>query len=323
MNDENAVILKVKGLSLKLQQKGNHIKILEDISLDLHNKEILAVIGESGSGKSSLAKSILNLHNQKSFSTTGEILYKQKNLLNLNDYELENVRGRNISYIFQDPHTHLNPLLSIGYQINETIVKHKITSRNTAKKLTIKILNDVGLKYPMKIYNMYPFQLSGGMKQRVLIAIAICCNPEIIVADEPTTSLDSNIQRTIVELLMDLCSKNSISIIWITHNIKLAKYVSENIAIMYGGKIVESGKKEEITSNPKHPYTIDLLNISELKNYKKNIKLKTIEGSPYNFSARKETCVYLEKCSKKIDSCDSEKIEYIEKQNSKYLCIHE
>ena len=187
------------------------------------------------------------------------------------DTELENIRGRHISYIFQDPHTHLNPLLSVGYQINETIVKHKIANRNSSKKLTCQILSDVGLKSSGRIYNMYPFQLSGGMKQRVLIAIAICCKPEIIIADEPTTSLDSNIQRIIVELLMQLCKKYSISIIWITHNINLAKYVSNNIAIMYGGRIVEYGKKEEISSNPRHPYTKDLLRISDLKDHKKEI----------------------------------------------------
>ena len=323
MNAERGVILKINKLSLNFHNNDGQTKILDDISIDLHNEEILVVLGESGSGKSSLAKSILNLHREEQSTTGGKIIYKNKNLLELNDTELENIRGRNISYIFQDPHSHLNPLLSVGYQINETIVKHKIANRNSSKKLTFQILSDVGLKSPGRIYNMYPFQLSGGMKQRVLIAIAICCIPEIIIADEPTTSLDSNIQRIIVELLMQLCKKYSISIIWITHNINLAKYVSNNIAIMYGGKIVEYGKKEEISSNPRHPYTKDLLRISNLKDHKKNSKLKFIEGNPYNFSRRKETCVYLHKCSKKIDSCNNNKIEYIEKNNHKYLCIHE
>jgi peptide/nickel transport system ATP-binding protein len=323
MNAESEVILKIKKLSLDFHLHDENLNILDGISIDIHNEEILAVLGESGSGKSSLAKSILNLHREEKSSLSGEIIYKNNNLLKLNDTELENIRGRNISYIFQDPHSHLNPLLSVGYQINETIVKHKIASRKSSKELTYQILSDVGLKSPRQIYNMYPFQLSGGMKQRVLIAIAICCKPQIIIADEPTTSLDSNIQKIIVDLLMHLCKKYSISIIWITHNINLAKYVANNIAIMYGGKIVEYGNKNDISSNPKHPYTKDLLKISDLKDYQNESKLKFIGGSPFNFSTRKETCVYLDRCSKKIDSCNNSKIEYIEKNNHKYMCIHE
>jgi len=276
------VLLKINNLSLKYFQNEVQTQILKNISIDLHNKEILSILGESGSGKTSMAKSIINLHREAKTLISGEIIYKNKNLLQLNDKELEKIRGKNISYIFQDPNTHLNPLLSIGYQINETIIKHRILNRKLSKELTYEIINDVGLNSPRKIYNMYPFQLSGGMKQRVLIAIAICCNPEIIIADEPTTSLDSNIQRKVVELLINLCKKKSISIIWITHNIHLAKYVSDSIAIMLGGKIVEYGQKKEIFDKPNHPYTQDLIKLSDLKNFKKNSKLKFIERNKYN-----------------------------------------
>ena len=322
MIKKRKVILEINKLSLDFEQPDEKINILDSISINLHNKEILAVMGESGSGKSSLAKSIINLHGERKTSISGEIIYRKENLLKLNDKELENIRGKNISYIFQDPHTHLNPVLSIGYQINETIVKHKIVDRSSSKNLTYQILSDVGLKYPEQIYRMYPFQLSGGMKQRVLIAIAICCNPEIIIADEPTTSLDSNIQRKIVELLLKIREKYSISIIWITHNINLAKYVSNNIAVMYGGRIVEYGNKNEISSNPKHPYTKDLLNISDLKDYQKSSKLNFIDGKSFDFSKRKKTCVYLDRCSEKISLCNSKEIELKDKLNHKYFCIH-
>ena len=291
--------LSVKNLTYYYDQE----IILENLNFDIYSGEFVSLIGPSGSGKTTL----LNIISGLITPNQGTVLYNN----------LETNRLGKFTYVHQQ-----DTLLPWRNALDNVLIGLEIKGerKRTSIIKAMDLFEEFGLSD--SIYKM-PWQLSGGMKQRVLIAIAICCNPEIIVADEPTTSLDSNIQRTIVELLMDLCSKNSISIIWITHNIKLAKYVSGNIAIMYGGKIVEYGKKEEITSNPKHPYTIDLLNISELKNYKKNIKLKTIEGSPYNFSARKETCVYLEKCSKKIDSCDSEKIEYIEKQNSKYLCIHE
>ena len=282
MIKERKVLLKINKLSLKYLQNEVQTEILKNISIDLHNKEILSILGESGSGKTSMAKSIINLHREAKTLISGEIIYKNKNLLQLNEKELEKIRGKNISYIFQDPNTHLNPLLSIGYQINETIIKHRILNRKLSKELTYEIINDVGLNSPRKIYNMYPFQLSGGMKQRVLIAIAICCNPEIIIADEPTTSLDSNIQRKVVELLIHLCKKKSISIIWITHNIHLAKYVSDSIAIMLGGKIAEYGQKKDIFKKPNHPYTKDLIELSDLNNFKKNSKLKFIERNKYN-----------------------------------------
>ena len=282
MIKEREVLLKINKLSLKYFQNNVQTQILENISIDLHNKEILSILGESGSGKTSMAKSILNLHRAKAALISGEIIYKNKNLLQLNDKEFEKIRGKNISYIFQDPNTHLNPLLSVGYQINETILNHKILNKKLSKEFTYEVINDVGLSSPRKIYNMYPFQLSGGMKQRVLIAIAICCNPEIIIADEPTTSLDSNIQRKIVELLIHLCKKKSISIIWITHNIHLAKYVSDSIAIILGGKIAEYGQKKDIFDKPNHPYTKDLIELSDLNNFKKNSKLKFIERNKYN-----------------------------------------
>ena len=282
MIKEREVLLKINKLSLKYFQNNVQTQILENISIDLHNKEILSILGESGSGKTSMAKSILNLHRAKTALISGEIIYKNKNLLQLNDKEFEKIRGKNISYIFQDPNTHLNPLLSVGYQINETILNHKILNKKLSKEFTYEVINDVGLSSPRKIYNMYPFQLSGGMKQRVLIAIAICCNPEIIIADEPTTSLDSNIQRKVVELLIHLCKKKSISIIWITHNIHLAKYVSDSIAIMLGGKIAEYGQKKDIFEKPNHPYTKDLIELSDLNNFKKNSKLKFIDRNKYN-----------------------------------------
>ena len=322
MNSEENLKLIIKNLSLYFLKNDDEIKILDNISINLHNNEILAILGESGSGKTSLAKSILNIHRIENSAKQGEIIFKNKNLLKMNDIELENIRGKKISYIFQDPHSHLNPLLSVGYQINETIIKHKVINRRSSKKLTLEILSDVGLKNPQQIYDMYPFQLSGGMKQRILIAIAICCKPEIIIADEPTTSLDSNIQMIIVELLMEISKKYSISIIWITHNINLAKYVSHNIAIMYGGQIVEYCNKRDISSNPKHPYTKDLLSISNLKDHNKKTKLKFIKGNSFDFIKRKETCVYLDRCNKKIDSCNYEKIKYINKNEHKYLCIN-
>ena len=317
----NSKILSINNLFLKYKHGHDYIKILDSINLELYQNDVLSILGESGSGKTSLAKTILNLHN-KSVKYSGEIIYNNENILELSYDELESIRGKKISYIFQDPHTTLNPLLTIGYQINETLRTHLNISSSEAKNTGLDILHQVQLKDVANVYKMYPHQLSGGMKQRILIALAICCSPEIVIADEPTTALDNNIQNVIVKLILDLCKKNKISLIWITHNFNLAKHISNKIIIMYGGKIVEFGNKEFILSNPLHPYTKELINISDYSKYVNKKELNYIKGDQFSFFDKETNCKFLNRCPINTSACSISPINFTGDSKHSVLCIH-
>jgi len=317
----NSKILSIKNFFLKYKQGNDYIKILDSINLELYQNDVLTILGESGSGKTSLAKSILNLH-KKSVKYSGEIIYNNKNILELSFNELQAVRGKKISYIFQDPHTTLNPLLTVGFQINETIKTHLNISSAEAKNRGLEILQQVQLKNVNDVYKMYPHQLSGGMKQRILIALSICCSPEIVIADEPTTALDNNIQNIIVKLILDLCKKNNISIIWITHNFNLAKHISNKMIIMYGGKIIEFGEKEYILKNPQHPYTKELIKISDYSKYANKNKLNYIKGNQFSFFDEETNCKFENRCTISTPACSSVPINFTGNSKHSVLCIH-
>jgi oligopeptide transport system ATP-binding protein len=253
-------ILEVKDLNISFHTFAGEVKAIRGVSFDLFKGETLAIVGESGSGKSVTTKAIMRLlpeHNSEIKS--GQILFAGNDLTKLKDKQMQKIRGKDISMIFQDPMTSLNPTMKIGNQIMEPLIKHQKMSKSAAKERAVELLKLVGIPKPEQRVDQYPHQFSGGMRQRVVIAIALACNPKILIADEPTTALDVTIQAQILELMKDLQKKIDTSIIFITHDLGVVANVADRVAVMYGGKIVEYGTADEIFYNPKHPYTWGLI----------------------------------------------------------------
>jgi oligopeptide transport system ATP-binding protein len=252
--------LEVKDLHISFQTFSGEVQAIRGVSFDLYKGETLAIVGESGSGKSVTTKAIMRLlPESNSEIRNGEILFEGKDLTKLSDKTMQKIRGKDISMIFQDPMTSLNPTMKVGKQIIEPIMKHQKLGKTEAKKRAIDILKLVGIPQPEERFNQYPHQFSGGMRQRVVIAIALACNPKVLIADEPTTALDVTIQAQILELMKELQKKIDTSIIFITHDLGVVANVADRVAVMYGGKIVEIGTVDEIFYNPQHPYTWGLI----------------------------------------------------------------
>lgn len=253
-------ILEVKDLHISFHTFAGEVQAIRGVDFDLQKGETLAIVGESGSGKSVTTKAIMRLlPESNSDIKQGQILFEGKDLTKLSDKAMQKIRGKDISMIFQDPMTSLNPTMKIGKQIIEPIIKHQKLSKSDAKKRAIEILDLVGIPKPEERFDQYPHQFSGGMRQRVVIAIALACNPKVLIADEPTTALDVTIQAQILELMKDLQKKIDTSIIFITHDLGVVANVADRVAVMYGGKIVEIGTVDEVFYNPQHPYTWGLI----------------------------------------------------------------
>jgi oligopeptide transport system ATP-binding protein len=273
-------ILEVKDLNISFHTFAGEVKAIRGVTFDLLKGETLAIVGESGSGKSVTTKSIMRLlpeHNSE--IKGGEILFGGKDLTKLSDKQMQKIRGKEISMIFQDPMTSLNPTMKIGNQIMEPLIKHQNMSRHAARQRALELLKLVGIPKPEIRIDQYPHQFSGGMRQRVVIAIALACNPKVLIADEPTTALDVTIQAQILELMKDLQKKIDTSIIFITHDLGVVANVADRVAVMYGGKIVEIGTADEIFYNPQHPYTWGL--ISSMPDMEtEDEELYSIPGTP-------------------------------------------
>ena len=253
-------ILEVKDLLIKFRLRGRVLTAIREASLDIYEGESLAIVGESGSGKSVLTKSFMGLLDANGWVDSGEILYRGKNIAKYNtEKEWLTIRGKEIAMVFQEPMTSLNPLKTIGNQVKEAVELHQGLKGEEAKRAVLEILEDVGIQNPNKRYKQYPHEFSGGMRQRVVIAIAVACRPNILICDEPTTALDVTIQAQILQLLKDLKKKYSLTTIYITHDLGVVANVADRIAVMYAGDIVEIGKSEEIFYNGQHPYTWALL----------------------------------------------------------------
>lgn len=253
-------ILEVKDLHISFHTFSGEVQAIRGVDFDLHKGETLAIVGESGSGKSVTTKAIMRLlPESNSKIKQGQILFEGKDLAKLSDKAMQKIRGKDISMIFQDPMTSLNPTMKVGKQIIEPIMKHQKLSKAAATKRAIEILDLVGIPKPEERFNQYPHQFSGGMRQRVVIAIALACNPKVLIADEPTTALDVTIQAQILELMKSLQKKIDTSIIFITHDLGVVANVADRVAVMYGGKIVEVGTVDEVFYNPQHPYTWGLI----------------------------------------------------------------
>jgi len=273
-------VLEVKDLHVSFDTYAGEVKAVRGVSFDLHKGETLAIVGESGSGKSVTSQSLMRLiASPLGRIPKGQVLFEGRDLVTLSEKEMQDVRGRDISMIFQDPMTSLNPTMTIGNQIMESYIKHQKLSRSEARTRAIGLLEMVGIPFAKERIDQYPHQFSGGMRQRIVIAIALACNPKIIIADEPTTALDVSIQAQILELLKELQQKMGTSIIFITHDLGVVANMADRVAVMYAGKIVEIGKVDEIFYDPKHPYTWGLLGSMPNLDTSEE-ELMSIPGSP-------------------------------------------
>lgn len=272
-------LLSVKNLGISFETHAGKVKAVRGVTFDLKKGETLSIVGESGSGKSVSTKALMGILAKNGIIESGEIIFDKKDLTKLSKPEIQEIRGKDIAMIFQDPMTSLNPTMTIGKQISEGIIKHQGLSKADAKVKAIELIELVGITMAEKRYKQYPHQFSGGMRQRIVIAIALACNPKILIADEPTTALDVTIQAQILELIKDIQVKTGVSIIFITHDLGVVANVADRVAVMYAGKIVEIGTTDEIFYEPKHPYTWGL--IASMPNLdSKDSKLYNIPGTP-------------------------------------------
>lgn len=251
--------MEVNNLSVSFKVEEGEVQAVRNVSFNLKKGETLAIVGESGCGKSVLCKSLMRILPHNGYIKNGEVLFKSGDLVKKSEKEMEDIRGKNISMIFQDPMTSLNPTISIGKQIAEAVIIHQGISKSEAKKRAIELIELVGIDNPEKRFKQFPHHFSGGMRQRIVIAIALACNPDVLIADEPTTALDVTIQAQIIDLIKDLQHKIGLSIIFITHDLGVVATIADRIAVMYAGKIVEIGTVEDIFYDPRHPYTWGLL----------------------------------------------------------------
>lgn len=252
-------LLEVKNLCVNFGTYGGEVKAIRGVTFDLHKGETLAIVGESGSGKSVACKTIMRILSSNGYIKDGQILFDGKDLTKISEKDMEKVRGKDIAMIFQDPMTSLNPTMTIGKQIMEPIIKHQGFSKEDARKRAIELIELVGISDAEKRFKQYPHQFSGGMRQRIVIAISLACNPKVLIADEPTTALDVTIQAQILELIKDLQEKTGVAVIFITHDLGVVANMADRVAVMYAGKIIEYGTSDDIFYDPKHPYTWGLL----------------------------------------------------------------
>lgn len=253
-------LLEVKDLSVSFNTYSGEVQAVRGIDFDLKKGETLAIVGESGSGKSVTTKAITQLLSKpQGYIKTGEILFEEEDITKYSNKQMQKLRGKDISTVFQDPMTSLNPTMKVGRQIAEGLIKHRKMSKAQARDKTIELLELVGIPQAEKRINQYPHQFSGGMRQRAVVAIALACNPKILIADEPTTALDVTIQAQILELMKEIQREMDSAIIFITHDLGVVANVADRVAVMYAGKIVEIGTADDIFYNPKHPYTWGLL----------------------------------------------------------------
>ena len=302
-------MLKIHNLCTNFFTYRGIVKAIDGLSLELKKGEVLGLVGESGCGKSVTLLSILGLVPYPGKVTGGEVWFEGENLLKKTSKEMRYFRGNKISMIFQDPMTTLNPVFRVGEQIRESLSVHnyKKISKKIEKEKVLKLIKDVGLPSPEQIYQQYPHQLSGGMQQRILIAIALSCNPKVILADEPTTALDVTVQAQILDLLRKINSDIGTAIIMVTHDLGVVAEFCQKVAVMYAGKIVETGSVEQIIFKPKHPYTKGLLKSIPKIGDKKN-KIQSIPGDVPDLAALPPGCSFYPRCNKRVQKCQKGEI---------------
>lgn len=301
-------ILQVKNLVTKFYTLDGVVNAVNGVSFDLDEGETLAIVGESGSGKSVTMMSLLGLIPMPPGKVEeGTAIFESedgpRNLLEMSVEELRDIRGGQIGFIFQDPISTLNPILTIGDQIAETLTRHKGLTQDEARNQAIQLLEQVGIPDPELRYKAYPFQFSGGMRQRVMIAIAVSCTPKIIIADEPTTALDVTVQAQIVELFKQLREALDVAAIWITHDLGVVAGIADRVLVMYGGRPVEIATVDELYDNPQHPYTIGLLGALPRLDSEESKRLVSIKGTPPDLLIPLQHCPFAWRCEYAFDRC--------------------
>lgn len=302
-----AKLLEVKNLTTQFFTSAGTVQAVDDVSFDIDEGETVAVVGESGCGKSVSALSILRLIPWPPGKIIGgSIHFSGHDLLALSDDEIRKIRGREISMVFQEPMTSLNPVLSIGLQLTETMEHHLGISNDKAHQRATELLAKVGISDPERRLSQYPHHLSGGMRQRVMIAMALSCEPKLIIADEPTTALDVTIQAQILELMKDLTKELGVALMVITHNLGVVARYADRVNVMYAGKLVEMGKARQIYHDPHHPYTLGLLASVPRMDQPRGSRLVPIEGQPPDLTRLDSGCAFRPRCRFAVERCASE-----------------
>ncbi|MCM3744678.1 ABC transporter ATP-binding protein [Sporosarcina luteola] len=297
-------MLSVQDLHVSFKTFGGEVQALRGVSFNLYKGETLAIVGESGCGKSVTANTIMGLIPKPAGRIkNGKVLFKGKDLTKLDKSEMRKVQGVDISMIFQDPMTALNPTLKIGEQLTEGLRTHQKVSKAEAREKAIKLLEVVGIPNPEERMKQYPHQFSGGMRQRIVIAIALICEPELLIADEPTTALDVTIQAQILELFEEIQERTGVSIILITHDLGVVAKIADRIAVMYAGKVIEIGDKREVFYTPQHPYTNGLLASVPRLDLKEE-ELQPIEGTPPDLFSPPNGCPFTARCPFAMEVCE-------------------
>ncbi|TKH99287.1 ABC transporter ATP-binding protein [Bacillus cereus] len=298
-------VIELKDLQTHFQTEEGIVKAVNHVSFSVREGETVCVVGESGCGKSVTALSVMGLIAESGSVVGGDILYEGKSLLRMKEKELRSLRGNDIAMIFQEPMTSLNPVFTVGEQIVETLREHELLSKNEAYKKAIELIRKVGIARADEIVHSYPHELSGGMLQRIMIAVALSCNPKLLIADEPTTALDVTIQAQILDLLRQVKEEFKTSILLITHDLGVVAEMADYVVVMYGGKVIEEAPVLEIFQNPKHPYTKGLLKSKPVMG-KRIDKLYSIPGQVPNLVGLGEFCYFSGRCEHCMEICGKE-----------------
>ncbi|UYO99273.1 ABC transporter ATP-binding protein [Oceanotoga sp. DSM 15011] len=314
-------LLSLENISIGFKNKNYLSSAVKNISFKIKKGEILGIVGESGCGKSITSLSIIGLLPDNAVINSGKLIFDNKNLLSLKNKERIKMMGEKISMIFQEPMVSLNPLMKIGKQIEENIVQHRIIDKKTLKEETLNLLKSTGIPDVESSYNKYPHELSGGQRQRVIIAIAIANQPDLIIADEPTTALDVTIQAQIIDLLKNINKSRESSILFVSHDIGVIDEICDSVVVMYFGEIIEKGSKKEIINNPKHPYTEGLLKCLPSDDLRGK-KLYNIKGKVPDINSKIEGCPFKDRCDFVMDICKIENPKEFKINEEHYVKCH-
>ena len=298
------MILSVRDLRVSFRTERGLLRVLDGVSFDVNEGEVLGIVGESGSGKTMTVLAVMGLITDPNAVIEGSIRYRGREFVGLPAREMRQLRGREIAMIFQDPMTALTPVYTIGWQIAEQILTHQKVTKAQAWARAVELLEEVGIPRPEEAVHRYPHQLSGGMRQRAVIAMALTCNPALLVADEPTTALDVTVQAQILDLLRRLQEKHGSAIIFITHDLGVMAELADRIMVMYAGRVVERAGRDALFANPRHPYTIALLDSIPPLEGPRPHRLQSIAGAPPSLLALPPGCAFAPRCPSRMPACD-------------------
>lgn len=312
-------LLKIVNLSISFPYGKSHLQVLRGVDFEVIQGEVVGILGESGSGKTVTASSIIGLtRDEAGRIDSGEIFFKGKNIVAMSEKDLQRLRGKEIAYIFQDPVSSLNPYRKAGKQIEEALKVHHLPC---SKQLVLQIMQDVGLDKAETIYDMFPSQLSGGQCQRILIASAIACKPDLLIADEPISAIDASLQKKVLALLTDINKKYGTAIIIITHDFAVVKYICDRVVVMYGGLVMETGTVRDVLDNPLHPYTRELLKcVNSLSN--SDERLYTLEGRALGPSEYTGGCSFYTRCINRTRDCQDEVPQLLDRPGGRQMRCH-